>query len=525
MSDVSHLLSDVHSLLLAQEIESARAKFRTLPFASINDEKDIGIFGTLAIQLQFLRAAVQIFERALQLYPKNAQFYNNLATALLMEEKPKLAKPHLLKALELKPEYDLALLNLGSCEEQLGELHKSCENFLKALAVNPHLSLAHIRLAVVAERMNDVESLKIHAETAFEQNQNHPDVFYVLCFLHRRQKDFTQALTDIDQALLLSCGNPTYLFLKARVLEDLQRFSEAQTLYQQANQLIRPQKDVRSIVLNDHRESLNFMEHRSRQAVLPIAQSGPLYILSSPRSGTSLLSEMLAQHSHFQNYGELDLNEKIYMQALQSYGCDDQMHKLMSKLDEDQGSVLNHLQHLDDQLWQEMSPETGKYWIDKGIMNAYFLPLMAKLHPQAPFVHIIRDGREVALSIFRTQFREFYWFQHDPMDALTHWRLTIEMVRTSARSYGLNLIELKYEDLVMQPERELRDILGWLGLDWESSMLNFHQSKNQTHTASYAQVKTPLYRSASDFAKRHYCDLYQRLTAKEGEFLQSLGYT
>lgn len=527
MSDFAHQLETIKRLYLDNQTAKASALFRTLPFQDITSETDLQAFGWLALQLHHTKAAQQIFMRALTLHPHNILFANNLATALMQLGDLHQATTVLQRVVDAKPDYATAWINLGSCHEQSAKLERAKDCFHTTLRIEPDNALAHIRLAVVAERQSDVKALSTHADEALRLLPGHPDTQYVQAFKHIHSQSYDLALRAINLAIQIAGSNPVYLYLRGSILEKLNRFEDALKEFTDVNATTRPNSAVRTHFIDEHRHALKNLQCKPQEHTAPLANNGPLYIISSPRSGSSLLAKMLAQHPSFENYGELDFLERLHQLATSSLNIENNLAKLITELDSNPRAteIIHMLRSKESELWAGLHTQPNTYWMDKGIMNAYHLPLIAKLHHNTPIIHIIRDGREVSLSIFRTHFRETFWFKHDCRDAILHWQNNIQMVRTCAQRYGLNMIELRYEDLVANPEREIRDILNWLNLTWHGDILRFHEDRRQTNTASYAQVNTPLYSSSLHFARHHYPSLYNELTQLATETLRTCNYS
>ena len=137
-------------------------------------------------------------------------------------------------------------------------------------------------------------------------------------------------------------------------------------------------------------------------------------------------------------------------------------------------------------------------------MNTFFMPIIAKVCPGAPMIFMIRDGRETAFSTFKQNFKEYYWFKFNLEDAIQNWAQTIELVRSSKDALGIVYHESFYEKLVLDPKDNLNELLNFLKLDWTDDLLEFYKQKTQVNTASYSQVRQPLYQSSLAHTKNNY---------------------
>lgn len=513
MSELGQRLQSVQSLWQQGDEETAKTMFTQLPFADFREESELQTFGLLALQMGFFRAATQIFQRSLEFFPYQVLFWHNLGIAYMELGELSDAQKNFEKSLELNPSYDLAYLNLGTCHERAGKLQSAIDCFNKALTLNSGLYQVHIRLGIVSERLNAKEKMVEHADLAFSLNQDHPDVFYLRCFRFLRSEDWEQALSSIDTAIEKNPQNAVYYFLKVRVLEKLSRFDDAITCLNKANQMAEPGASGKAKAIVDHQDMMSMLKTIPAQTKQKPHNKGFLFVLGCPRSGTTLLAEMLGVHSQIQNFGELNFLEKIYLEALRFLKCSDQMALVMEELwIKDNQGLVSHLRGYYEQLADSLPDRNDDcLWLDKGIMNTFFLPLLAKLLPGAPVIFMQRDGAETAFSIYKQNFSEYYWFKYNYKDAFLHWKQTNEWVPAATEKMGVSSIQLKYEDLIHDAKTQISKVLQSFGLSWEESILDYHQSQSQVDTASYAQVRQSLYSSSLKWCQENYPQIYQEI--------------
>ena len=98
------------------------------------------------------------------------------------------------------------------------------------------------------------------------------------------------------------------------------------------------------------------------------------------------------------------------------------------------------------------------------------------------------------------------------------------MVEKGAKALGLPYLQIRYEDLVQDPKKHLTQIFDFLGVPFEENCLKFYQNQKRVDTASYQQVKTKLYSSGLDFAKKNYPEQYKEMTKIGEETLKHFGY-
>jgi len=216
----------------------------------------------------------------------------------------------------------------------------------------------------------------------------------------------------------------------------------------------------------------------------------PIFILGLPRSGSTLLERMLSGHSQIRSVGELqNFGVCVMRQAGVHGGASGDVISASARLDP---------KALGEAYLASTRPRTGgsRHFIDKLPGNALYAGLIASALPDALLIHIRRDPRDAGLGMFKTLFKQAYPFSYD-LDELgryigghhrlmNHWRVTT----------GERILEVRYEDLVENPEAVVSDLLGRCGLDLEDGCMRFYDSAQPSSTASAVQVRQPVYRTS-----------------------------
>ncbi len=244
----------------------------------------------------------------------------------------------------------------------------------------------------------------------------------------------------------------------------------------------------------------------SRQFFGQVPSSGlntcrPIFIVGMPRSGTSLLEQILASHSQVFGAGELmtignirsELPGKIGSQDVYPECVQDITHQFL------QASAEEYLARLNDLAGTSSSRVT-----DKMPQNFLHLGMMALMFPQASFIHIRRDPLDTCLSCYFQNFAaQGLTFAYDLEDLAHYYKLYAQLMEHWQQVLPVQMLEVQYEDIVDQPHKEITRILKHCHLQWEDACLDFHTNKRDTKTASYAQVRQPIYTSSKRKWKKY----------------------
>jgi tetratricopeptide (TPR) repeat protein len=223
-------------------------------------------------------------------------------------------------------------------------------------------------------------------------------------------------------------------------------------------------------------------------ASLPKAPPGtplPILIVGLPRSGTSLVEQILSSHPDVHGAGELD----------------DLRDLSLTYTAESQASVneasMRYLRRI-----SELSHDE-KFVTDKMPHNFMHLGAAAQILPMAHVVHCRRNLMDVGLSCFSKHFGAFHNYACD-LNAMGHFfKEYLRMMEHWLSVSPLPIFEVQYEELVSDPNTTIRNLVDFCGLSWDPAVLNFHESKRIVSTASYDQVRKPLYKSAMGRAEQY----------------------
>jgi hypothetical protein len=256
-------------------------------------------------------------------------------------------------------------------------------------------------------------------------------------------------------------------------------------------QLVPPQKryDARQHetgIDNAIRDNNPDLFHRLRDA--GSCEQRTVFVIGLPRSGTTLLEQMLASHPAIVGIGEQTIVSESLKRALAAGGG---TFAMLTEHVVGEAAAW-HLQELEKRLHRMSIQRAAVRIVDKLPDNYLLAGWLSLAFPEAAIIHCLRDPRDVALSCWMTQFSDFQW-SHDLQHIahrieqhrrlMRHWRATI----------GAHLTEIRYERLVADPETELRRALMAIGMDWHPNVLGFADRKGFVTSASRQQVREPIH--------------------------------
>ena len=284
-------------------------------------------------------------------------------------------------------------------------------------------------------------------------------------------------------------------FALGRLLDKCGRYGDAFRHFAEGNKGLAPDHDWRK--LGEQCQKLRTMFSREAIASMPVASAidtRPVFIVGLPRSGTSLVERILASHPDVHGAGELEQIHYIARQIERRTDSTTPGPEALSKLEP---GLLDRLastysSHLDT------LTSTATRIIDKMPGNLMYLGLIHALLPQARVIHCVRNPLDTCLSCFFQRFHRSnplaYTFS---LEGLAYtWREQEQLMAHWKSVLPIPIMDVAYEDLVNDFDSTTNALLEFCGLEWNEDVRSFHESDLDCHTASYAQVRKPIYKSS-----------------------------
>ncbi len=448
-------------------------------------------------------AALEQFRQTVRLEPASVEARMNLGMILLSLSEPQEAFIHCREAVRLNPGLPVAWINLGNVVHTLGRLDEAAACFREAIRLKPTLAAAHAGLGGVLEELGDLDEALASLREALRHDPRHAGAWARLATrLRDRLSETDQAAIEnlLADPKLAADQRWPLLFGLAQARDAHGDFDRAAGLLAQANALQRVDFQARGRGYDPaaHRSFVNRLiatftpEFFERVRGAGLDTERPVFVFGMPRSGTTLVEQVLASHPQVFGAGELRLVRETYKTIPEATG-----QPAQAPLD-----CVNHLDHASlrrlasrhlDAL--EALNSVADRVVDKMPENTLYLGLLAAMFPRARLIHCRRDPCDVALSCWMTHFGELRW-ACDPDHIASRINEYRRLMDHWQRVLPVPIFELEYETMVADLEGVSRRLVAWCGLDWDPACLAFHQTRRPVRTTSVAQVRQPVYTSS-----------------------------
>ena len=520
------------------EMDQAMASYRKAIALAPSHIEAHNNLGSALIELGKSQEAVVTLKRALTHSPQSAKCHANLGVALQDLGDQNGAASSYRTALRIDPTNVTALMGLGDVDLTEGRLNDAVQRYNEATRVSTEDCDAHSKLATALTARGDIDDALASHNKALALEPKNPTAHLgyggtllalgriddaIQCFRNaigidpacadaHRTLSFARKHTSIDDDVIamtnlyknqeLSDRDRMSLgFGLAKAYEDVKDYDQAFEFLAEANRL------KRASVVYDNEERRKFFsritETFSHRYFADLTEGGsndetPIFIVGMPRSGTSLMEQILASHSAVFGAGELNEISRL-TNAIERDAMGRAFPEGVPHLEAAKRRELGELYVREA---RRRAGEASRV-VDKMPENFVGVGFVKTILPNARIIHCRRNPMDTCLSIFKNFFARGHPYSYDLKDLGHFYNLYLDLMAHWREVLPDELYELDYEQLVSNQETETRKLLEFCGLPWEEACLQFQKTERRVYTASAAQVRRPIYKDSVALWKRY----------------------
>ena len=375
------------------------------------------------------------------------------------------------KAIKINPNYFEAYNNLGTVLIILGKREKAIKNFIKAIEISPKYTRAHFNLAISINFNKESKELKAMELLTKEKDLNKDDQIYLN-------------------------------FALGKANEDLKSYDKAYQYWKLGNDLLRSQYNYSiesdKFFFNNLKNSF-YKEIFNEFEKFKLDKTSPIFIVGLPRSGTTLVEQILSSHKDVYGAGEIPFLQNLiteHFKPKENASDKNQKNYLLKNFEIIKKNYLSLI---------KKNTLGSNRFTDKFPYNFKWIGIIKILFPNAKIINCKRNFKDNCFSIFKTKFNNYsdnqwssnmeeivnYFKLYD--DLMKHWKIILPN----------QIYEISYENLVNNSEKEIKEIVDFCGLKWEESLKMFHKNKRTVETASLLQVRKPMYSTSINSWKNY----------------------
>ena len=455
------------------------------------------IIGAANHGLGKLEKAVRSYRKALTIKPDYADAYYNMGNALKDQRKLEEAVEAYTKALIVKPNHAEAYNNMGTAIEECGKSEDAIEAYTKALAIKPEYVEAYYNMGIALQNQGKPEDAIEAYNKALSIKPDYAEAYRNLSSIKQyteNDKQFLQVQKLYKQDGLSEYGRCNLSFALSKMYDDIGDLNQAFSHLTIGNAL---RKKLLNYLINQDIKLFNNLKKAQPnllESSLDIEQGdsefSPVFIVGMPRSGTTLVEQIISSHSEVYGAGELNY--------LAQYGSDLAINSISKN--------TLHVSNFRNKYLNELSKLSNGESIvtDKMPQNFRFIALICAAFPEAKIIHVQRNAAATCWSNYKSYFpAESIGYCYDLEDIITYFGLYKDLMEFWQPIYSSKIYKLNYEHLTTDQEKQTRELIKYLNLNWEDSCLSPQKNKRSVRTASQQQVRQKVYRGSSEAWRKY----------------------
>jgi len=503
--DPAQLFQNAFSHHQQGRLADAENGYRQVLGIAPNHPETLLNLGIVCEQLGHFDDAAENFQKVVDLNPNHPEARYNLGNALVAVGKAEEAIACYERALSLKPDYMEAHFNLANVHMNLGRFDEAATGFRTTIRLAPTLADGYFNLGFVLSETGQLEGARDAFRKVIDLQPESPEAHRQLASItkHRELDDDIRAMEALyRKSDLQDFGRENLAFGLAKAYEDIGEFPKSFEYLAEGNRLKRAcfsySTDEQKVYFSRIREIFTASLFNKFKNVGD-RDASPIFIVGMPRSGTTLVEQILASHPDVFGAGELTVLSQTLRAAVGTVA---------------QGGYADAIHNADDSRFAEIGQtylnslrshsQDARFITDKMPQNFLHIGLIKLALPNAKVIHCKRTPEDNCLSIFKTYFPgAVHEYSCELTELGQYYRLYEDLMAHWHSILPGFLYDIKYEDLIDDQEGQSRALIAQCGLEWDDACLDFHKTERAITTASLAQVRRPIYRSSVELWKRY----------------------
>ena len=446
---------------------------------------------------------LKILKNALSLKPNDIFVLNNLGLINSNLNNNKLSREYLEKAISLNKNFMDALLNLGNLDLKEGKVESAKKNLTNALKLSksPDTDVTiNIALGNMNQQLGEFDKAMENYKIVNKINPLNVAADKSISTMHKYiSKDDQHLLSMIDKINKISDKENLKLlyFSLGKAYEDLEDYEKSFNYIKLGNNIADKQ-----IKYNTQNDKDLFSEIKKKFDIINLnkiddAEKKIIFILGMPRSGTTLVEQIISSHKNVFGAGELSYLEEE-LKNLIGFKTNTN-EKFWQKLSDFKDFQYENLKIVQSEYINKIKSHDCKeeFVTDKAPLNFRWIGFIKYIFPNSKIIHCMRDGMDTCYSNFKNTFSGGSLGFCYNLDKLgNYFNLYKDLMMFWKKKFKTDVYDLSYEKLINNREKEVRGLLDFCELKWDENCLNPHKNKKVVATASLAQVRSPIYKSS-----------------------------
>ena len=487
----------------AGRLKLAEESYKKVLKKDKNNIDALRLLGLLAFKTKDYEVAERLFLRVLQLDPLFSLAWDNLAKLYRIQNKLLKSIPAFENLIKLDSKNFEALVSLGTVYIKLSKYHEGIKLYEESLKIKPENPRVYLSLGHALKTIGEREKSEGAYQNAIKYFPLSGEAYWSLANL-KTYKFSNKEIANMELSLKKNI-HPNELiqmhFALGKAYESNRQFDKSFEHYAEGNWQQRKQISYNA---EDYKisidELIDFFENNNDLYKLKAISDfdDPIFILGLPRSGSTLIEQILSSHSLIEGTQELPNILAISRDIKLIDQKNGYPHNLLGFNE----SSFNDLgkKYINETKWARSSKP---FFIDKMPNNFVHIGLIKLILPKAKIIDARRNPMDTCFSCFKQYFAKGQHFTYDLDDIARYYKDYIRLMDYWKKLFPNEIFTINYEQIIKNPNERISDLLEFCNVEFEDNCLNFHKSKRPVKTASSEQVRQPMYKTGINYWKNY----------------------
>ena len=488
--------------LQASRFRKAEDAFKKVLIEDENNIDALRFMGILAFKSGNHDIAEAMLTKALKLDPTYSLVWANLAQVFSVTGQLDKAKKSFKNILNMNPKNGLIWAEYGTVLTKLANYKEGRDAYLKALEFKPDSPRVHLSLGHVYKTMGEIDNSIDSYKNTILQNNLSGEAYWSLAnlktysFSENEMKDMEETLrgdmSDIERSQMH--------FALGKAYEVKKDFDKSFKNYYEGNKVKKGLIKYSSDDTADNTKRI--LDFFNQENIQKLAKSStrdrdPIFVLGMPRSGSTLVDQIISSHSKVD--GTQELPNIIKIAAELNSNNQKNYPEVLKELDESKLSNLGK-DYISETAWAR---DSAPFFIDKMPNNFIHIGLIKTILPNAKIIDTRRDPMDTCFSCFKQFFARGQLFTYSLEDLGNYYTDYIRAMNHWHNIYGKDIYTVHYDNVINKTEETIRELIDYCELPFEKECLEFYNSSRPVKTPSAEQVRQPIYKSGLNYWKNY----------------------
>ena len=488
--------------LHASRYRKAEDAFKKVLIEDGNNIDALRFMGILAFKSGNHDIAEAMLTKALKLDPTYSLAWANLAQVFSVTGQLDKAKKSFKNILNMTPKNGLIWAEYGTVLTKLANYKEGRDAYLKALEFKPDSPRVHLSLGHVYKTMGEIDNSIDSYKNTILQNNLSGEAYWSLANLKTYSFSMNE-IKDMEETLkgdMSDIERSQMYFALGKAYEVKKDFDKSFKNYYEGNKVKKALIKYSSDDTTDNtKRILDFFNQENIQKLAKSSTNDrdPIFILGMPRSGSTLVDQIISSHSKVD--GTQELPNIIKIAAELNSNNQNNYPEVLKELDDSKLSNLGKV-YISETAWAR---DTAPFFIDKMPNNFIHIGLIKTILPNAKIIDTRRDPMDTCFSCFKQFFARGQLFTYSLEDLGNYYTDYIRAMNHWHNVYGKDIYTVHYNNVINETEETIRELIDYCDLPFEKECLEFYKSSRPVKTPSAEQVRQPIYKSGLNYWKNY----------------------